>query len=241
MANYALKFDGSQNYVQIASNNLMNVSSLTIAFRVIPTLTIQSGSPQQQVFRRDTPIIIDFNSNGKLEFALNGGSYQTLISNQAVWTAGTQYSCVLTYDRPSTLRNIYINGVVDNHDTSAINLLTTSNTLYLGTNGGSSNFLNATLDDVRFYARALSASEVLAYGAAAGINSTNLILWYKMDDGTGTTLTDSSGNNINGVLHGSPPPSWVTGLENPAISSIGFGNFNPGLEGMFGGNQLNLT
>ena len=41
------------------------------------------------------------------------------------------------------------------------------------------------------------------------LSSQGLVGWWQLNDGSGTTVTDSSGNNANGVLSGSP--SWSTG------------------------------
>ena len=45
------------------------------------------------------------------------------------------------------------------------------------------------------------------------------ILWWKLADGSGTTLSDSSGNGHTGTLLGSPIPVWITGTNsNSALS-----------------------
>lgn len=51
-------------------------------------------------------------------------------------------------------------------------------------------------------------------------NPTNL--WYKMDDGSGTTAADSSGRGVTATLSGSTKPSWTTGpTGNGALSFNG--------------------
>ena len=48
-------------------------------------------------------------------------------------------------------------------------------------------------------------------------NVTNgLIGWWKLDDGSGSTASDSSGNALNGMLTNSP--TWTSGLLNGAMS-----------------------
>ncbi len=44
-----------------------------------------------------------------------------------------------------------------------------------------------------------------------------LVAHYKMDEGTGTTVTDSAGTAENLTISGSPAPSWSTGKVNGAI------------------------
>lgn len=42
-------------------------------------------------------------------------------------------------------------------------------------------------------------------------NTATLGLWH-LDEGTGTTIADTSGNHINGTLTGTTLPQWITGL-----------------------------
>ncbi len=46
-------------------------------------------------------------------------------------------------------------------------------------------------------------------GGGGGDITTGLIAWWKFDDGSGTTATDSSGNGNSATLQGSPLPTWV--------------------------------
>ena len=49
----------------------------------------------------------------------------------------------------------------------------------------------------------------------------NLVLYLPMDEGSGSTVYDKSGNGNNGTLKGSPLPSWVTGKFGDALSFAG--------------------
>ncbi len=60
-------------------------------------------------------------------------------------------------------------------------------------------------------------------GAIPSAVNTNLVGWWKLDEGTGTTTADSSGNGNTGTLEGTPIPQWL----NPAqCVSGGCLNFN---------------
>ncbi|MES2223558.1 MAG: LamG domain-containing protein [Patescibacteria group bacterium] len=50
-----------------------------------------------------------------------------------------------------------------------------------------------------------------AYGAVKILGTANrgLMLNWKLDEGTGTTLADNSGNSVSGTLYGATPPSWI--------------------------------
>jgi beta-galactosidase len=72
-----------------------------------------------------------------------------------------------------------------------------------------------------------STSIVLLFGLvltnAANASDPNLVGWWKLDDGTGTTATDSSGHNYHGTLNGSP--QWVTGQRDGALQLNGSSDF----------------
>jgi hypothetical protein len=55
-----------------------------------------------------------------------------------------------------------------------------------------------------------------AQSSAPTNNLSGLLLWWQMDEGTGTTTADSSGNGYTGTLTGSP--KWVPGLINEGLS-----------------------
>jgi len=39
-----------------------------------------------------------------------------------------------------------------------------------------------------------------------------LVAWWELNEGSGTTVADASGNGYSGTLQGNPPPMWVRGL-----------------------------
>ena len=106
----------------------------------------------------------------------------------------------------------YLSDITSNNTNSFGNL-----TLYLGSRAGGSIFLNASIDDFRVYNTALTASQIQQlYNQADSSNSvisSGLVAWWKMDEGSGSTVADSSGNgNTLTLASGSAAPSWVAGV-----------------------------
>ncbi|HUU16920.1 MAG TPA: LamG domain-containing protein [Sedimentisphaerales bacterium] len=54
-------------------------------------------------------------------------------------------------------------------------------------------------------------------------NTGRLVAWWKLDDGSGTTAVDSSGNGHNGTLVGDT--SWVDGIDGGALAFDGDGDY----------------
>lgn len=140
-------------------------------------------------------------------------------------TTGIWYHLVGTYD--GTSLKIFLNGVQDG-STSVSGKTVAANTdlLYFGkmNNGSFPYWVDGSIDDVRIYNRALSATEVqalYALGDADKINSSmaqpqgtgrldsGLQSYWSLDENTGTTTTDASTNALTGTLTNGP--AWITG------------------------------
>jgi hypothetical protein len=109
---------------------------------------------------------------------------------------------------------IYVDGVRQ-AGTNNYNVFTeTSNySAYLGTDSNG-NMLNGSVDEVRIYNRKLTQEEItFNYNAGVGkytpFSTSGLIAWYHLDEGTGSTTEDSSGNGYTGTLVSSP--TWSDG------------------------------
>lgn len=100
--------------------------------------------------------------------------------------------------------NLYIDGVADGTNWNYTRGVTTLNRAALGVqaNGLTSRPWNGGIDNFLIYNRVLTPSEVIdAY--VSGIRyANNNVLWWKFDEGSGTTATDSSGNGNNGTIVG---------------------------------------
>src|SRR5690606_38002549 len=68
-------------------------------------------------------------------------------------------------------------------------------------------YFKGLIDDVRIYSEALSAAQVQALYQGKDVDDTNLEGWWKFDDNTGTSATDSSGNGNTGTISGA---TWVS-------------------------------
>jgi hypothetical protein len=119
---------------------------------------------------------------------------------------------------------IYINGVQSgtvSANTWQLITVTSSqpisaDTFRIGQASGAYYSNNSLIDDIRIYNRALSSSEVAQlYNWAPGP-----IGYWKFDDGSGSTVNDSSGNNFTGIWSGTGTSHWTTGKYDQA------GNFN---------------
>ena len=120
--------------------------------------------------------------------------------------------------------------------TGYVNGVSVGTNTYVGKNIGTSTRIGSyfaggagvtqgVLDEFRIYNRALSIEEIREeydYGKADKVNTAasdpltdGLVGYWKLDDASGTTATDSSGNGNNGTLTNGP--TWGTGQVNGGV------------------------
>ena len=91
---------------------------------------------------------------------------------------------------------------------------------YINHSSGSNEYFPGLADEVHIWNEALTAAEITAlYNSGVALDArnnagdysstTNLVGYWKMEDGSGTKLTDVSGNGNDGTINGA---TWTTGV-----------------------------
>lgn len=78
----------------------------------------------------------------------------------------------------------------------------------------------------------------LALATTAGAADPSLVGWWKLDETSGLTAADSSGNNNNGTLVNMGPNQWVKGIKDGALE---FTSDNHNFVNCGTGSSLNLA
>jgi len=139
--------------------------------------------------------------NNKLSTFINGSTNNTsFIVQQGQWN---YYA--LTYRTSGTTVNVYANGVVVGVFTITPTSATGSHRI--GQNKTDTAKFYGNIAQTRFYTRELSASDIQNDYYYAIVDRTSLDYEFLYSNGSGTTITDSSGNNKNGTLNGG---AWST-------------------------------
>lgn len=145
-------------------------------------------------------------------------------------TTGMWHHVMVTYD--STTPLLYVDGVSQalasgtscTQTANAGAITQDTGTLTFGSRQGASQFLSGKVDELRVYNRVLSATEIQSLYTEGGGTKANssasqaqgtgrldsgLAGYWKLDDGSGTSVTDSSVNGNTGTLTNGP--TWGTG------------------------------
>jgi len=156
------------------------------------------------------------------------GKLRRLSTNSPIDAVDKWFHIVATYDgigSAATEIKMYVNSVEVSYSDTSTGTYTamedTSISLKIGDTRGGSDRFNGQMYDVRIYSDVLTTSEVtyLYTAGASGTNptTTNLVGRWKLDDGDGAVVADSSGNGNDGV---------ATNIEEPAFWNQPHANFD---------------
>ncbi len=264
----ALRFDGIDDRVDIPPASSLHVSGNKITVSAWVYTRKDTGAAQMFVTK---PVSATSHSDPYFAYSIhyiNGSNYLRMcvatgseasfseanncaITTGNIWSHNQWNHVVGTYDGASI--SIYVNGVLGGTKAKTNNLNEYTTPLRFGANGGSTEFFEGKLDDVRLYNRTLSADEITRMyreglrGGRIGIassgpqNRTQLLYW--TFDGKDTvwtsqtagTVSDSSGAGITGTM------TSMDQFFNPAPGKIGQALRFDGLgDYVTGGNQASL-
>lgn len=238
----SLSFNGSTQYISVTQSSSLNTfTALAVSAWVYPTVVSgnyiivrknnDTGGTNHDLYQLDI-------SSNKARFlvAANGSGVQTA-GNDTVLTANAWYHLVGTWD--GTTARLYINQVQEPTTDSLSGTIatSTSNSLQIGRTELSTAYFSGKIDEVRIYNRALAASEITSLYAQGSSDKTNssvsqpqgtgrldsgLAGYWRLDDGSGSSATDSSTSANTGTLTNFPgSPTWTTGQIGGALDFDG--------------------
>lgn len=216
MSDFALSFDGSQNYVDLGpmgsfGSNLGN--GFYCKFLIKTTSTAVGVSGMDYTGTHHNVIQLAFNigsssGSGKLRLYIT--------DNNNNWFGNAVNSPTISFNDGSVHTLEFIANIV-------------AKTLIVNIDGVSQTVTNIVNNTLSTFVNFPEAFYIGAQKSDAGVNSffacildnfqigtSSAVLYgnYAMNDGPGaTTIIDSSGNGNTGTLNGSPLPTWATGLN----------------------------
>lgn len=192
----ALEFDGTNDAITNAAVDPAKEGAVSVWIR-------SDGPPASR--QRPWGLGADFemwqDPDGLVSMDVSTDGYQGgFITTTPLHTAGRWYHIVAQYDADDNSYEIYLNGELHKSGISTWAIVEqTANQLSFGTRTGSTQRFSGALDDFRVYNRQLSAIEVAdLYG---------LVGHWKMDEGFGTTLVDSTAYGNDATISGA---TWTS-------------------------------
>ena len=203
MNNYALDFDGLNDYVDLPStlysNNLSAGSAITIEYWFKGTL-LQSAVRFQN---GDNYIVPGYGAEMNFIISTDGGADNGVsIGTSAEIQNGDWHhiACVWEANTQNGFKT-YLDGVLKNQRTSAnVTLPVINSGAWLGTLEGTQ-FLNGSLDEVRVWNTARSGEQIREnMTRTLNGDESGLIAYYHLNETSGITAYDATANSYNGTL-----------------------------------------
>ncbi|MBI4311288.1 MAG: hypothetical protein HY681_05835 [Chloroflexi bacterium] len=206
----SLSFDGTDDYVTIPDSPTLRLTGpLTVAFWVKwtgvgGTILIKESAGGSGDYWINNP------GDGTIWCSSNGG--HGLADTGVSMTVGQWHHIALTL-APDDLK-CYVDGVlkVTGTYTQGADGIGTATPIYLGRSIGGAPFFPGSIDDVRIYNRVLDSNEINTV-KAGGIVTSGLVGHWKLDEGSGATVGDSSGNGNSGQIAGAIWGAGVSGTQ----------------------------
>lgn len=214
----ALDFDGTNDIVNCGSNTIIDdLSSFTVEAWINPR-TFGGGENGIIIQKRDVVVgywMLSMQNTGgeeQIEFIVNCTSPARARSSVGSVELNRWMHVAAVFDGSTKQTSLYINGievVYDMHVTgTGVQFPDADNSLFIGSNVGTSRIFDGAIDEVRIWNSVKSAAEILAnFNNVVATTATNLVAYYRFDEGTPcennsstTSLPDLTGNLNTGTL-----------------------------------------
>ncbi|MCX6303755.1 MAG: LruC domain-containing protein [Bacteroidetes bacterium] len=211
----ALEYNGSSSQVLVAAagfNPTGNGISFSFWFKLDAV-----GDKGTFIFQ-NLKYAATMDSQGRIVFTVYTPGMKSVNSGTGSRILDTDWHhAALTYD--GSVMKIYLDGLMRTYAANTGNIQSSTADVYLGKQQTTNTF-KGIIDETLVYDRALTETEILQiFGSTPdpGTGSSTLVSYWKLDENTGTTASDSKGTN-NGVITGA---IWGQGISGGCLTFDG--------------------
>ncbi len=230
-AGYAMRFNGTNAYVRVPDNNLLDFSqAATLETWVRMDVYPRSGTASRFIHKGDgLSGCSDWSYGVEYTASAGGGGFHytpgcgyVTGSSDGPLPLGTWVHLAYTFDIPNRRVVAYRNGVqqyVNTTDGRSIRI--GSQPLDIGGDPRYSGFLlNGMMDEVRLWNVVRTPEQIAAsFATTVPPNSPGLVAYYNFDQGPGSTVFDQTENGLHGVVQGTPTWEQITPpCTSPAVT-----------------------
>ena len=217
----ALDFDGNDDYVSYTSTDVSEVTISTWAY-----LSSKGESDYPRIIETPAYALIFNQTGGAANNSVELGVKRTSVGWWNTPTdsvqSGSWYHISATYDESleSNVPEIYINGIkqaITENSTPSGSISSNAGTGYIGNRAATDRTWDGVIDDIRVYDYIRTPAQI-----AWDYNKGAPVAHWRMDETSGATAHDESGNSNDGTLTNMDPGTdWVSGKNNNALDFDG--------------------
>jgi len=206
-----LQFNGTNSFVDTGFDYSMQYDSSTSFSVWIKPATIDTGGKVENIFGKVSYEYILSQLDGTIMFRhwTDAGNDTIAVQTPSILQANQWYQVTLVYDGSAHTTSIYVDGVLQasgaNLQSSFVNRTETLKIGYgYAWNVSPTPYFSGKIDEVKIYPYALTAEQVkkeLTLGSAVTVGledqgslGNGLVAYWPMDETTGTTIADATGN-----------------------------------------------
>jgi hypothetical protein len=200
-----LNFDGVDDYVEVPDDAAF---AMTAAITVEAWVRTTSSTEQHITTKNGDAWVLAVNGNnggsGLASFYLNGVSAAWLYGTTNV-SDGKWHHIAATWD--GALVSLYVDGALENSVAAAGSITTGVSPVLIGAGSGAF-YLNGSVDELRIWDVARTATEVNTGRLnTVSPSATGLVAYYQFDETSGSTLSDATANVLTGTVNNTT--NWV--------------------------------
>ncbi|MCF8227958.1 MAG: LruC domain-containing protein [Bacteroidales bacterium] len=210
LSDYSLDFDGSDDYVQIDEDELIDDYPYTLA-AWIKTDGFSDPNEDMVILNLADPskdnryygIFIGEDEGGVACLRARKGSHKTI--NGTTVLTDDQWHFVVGVFNGKKDRKLYVDGVLEASDTRNVIFDDDAEDCVIGRWGDETpkSYFNGNIDDVQVWEEALSQSQIASlYNNPPSGNEEDLVAFWNFDTGWGNTAFDQTSNENDGSIHG---------------------------------------
>jgi glycerophosphoryl diester phosphodiesterase len=215
---YALQFDGSNDYVQVPGSTSLDIGTDKVTLEVRVKLDYLPGSlpgSYGPIFDSadDSYVLYEDKSNNELRFKVSAGTAERPGIASAELAVDTWLHIAGVYDGAEA--RIYLDGALKDTHTGISGNVIAGQSAYLGLNPDGGQYFSGQIDEVRVWNVARSATQIQDFMNQSLIgNESGLVGYWNLNEGGGQVAHDLTGN-INDATLGvslsseSDDPAWI--------------------------------
>ena len=214
---YALDFDGSNDYVEIADDDALDISNtISISAWIYPTNVANKDGiiSKRTSTENNGDWALRFTGSRTLKWLIWDGGSNGSVSSSSSISLNTWSHIAITHDNSTNNTKFYINGSLDASVTSLSKSVSgNSSNVYVGWDGQQGDkFFTGKIDEIRIWNNIRTQVQIQdnIYTELVGTES-NLVAYYNFNAGRGTSLLDITTNNNMGTLTNmTPSTDWAS-------------------------------